>query len=62
VALGVVEGIENRGVDVGGGFRIVVWGMRLSSDEGEVHVAVGSDEGEGRRLRRSGGAVLDGEE
>jgi hypothetical protein len=36
-------------------------GIWRVGDEGEVHVAVGSDEGEGRRLRSGGGAVLDGE-
>jgi hypothetical protein len=58
---GVVQRGEDRGVEVGGGRRGGVGTLPLASDDGQVQVALGADEGERDRLGRRSGAVLDGE-
>src|SRR5208337_3055922 len=53
-----VECVKDGGVDVGGGRSA----GRLGYDDGEVHVALCTDEGERNRLRHTGSAVFDGED
>lgn len=59
---GAVQGGEEGGVDVDAGRWIAVIAMRLARDDGQVHVSLGADEGNGDGLGCARGAMLGGEQ
>jgi hypothetical protein len=59
---GAVQGGEESGVDVGGGRWVAAIAMRLARDDGQVHVSLGADEGNGDGFGCACGAMLGGEQ
>jgi len=62
ILAGSIQSSEDGSVDVGGGRRSVIVAARLVRDDGQVHVPVGADQGEGDGLGRPRGAVFCGEQ